>query len=204
MPHGRVAASTKQTEILGTTTLRNVVVFDIDFTQLTALDRVARYILAAAYSSAYPGTDTYNQAYVAARTVAVALNGSSLYIAANSLWSLRSQSTLVRYRDLRLVGGSALLEALREENIIGTDEDNMFFLPNPYGDDDRDYHAEMQLVDYFYTQRLAFTTDSIGVSKPCCQLCAAALDRLGIRYSYWHSQPVGKTTKPCQPTEKWW
>ncbi|TBV10817.1 hypothetical protein [Stutzerimonas kirkiae] len=203
MPKGRIATSESLTQKLGKTTLKNVVDYKIHYKNLNVLDRIARYILAIAYSSAYRATDTYNQAYVAARTVAVALDDNALYIAANSLWGLDNANHLIPYTDLRLVGGDALIEEIRSENITGTDESNIFFIPNRYGLNDRKYHAEMQIVDYFHSNSKRLTGDQIGVSKPCCMHCANALDRVSIEYSYWHNERCGLPTQ-CRPQRKWW
>jgi len=210
MPHGAFAASNNLTQTLGEdnpVTFKNVVDFQLDYTRLNYLDRAARYLLAVAYSSVYRGTDTYNQAYVAARTVAVGLHDNVLYVTANDLIGLglkpQKPTPGVRYRiavnEIR-IGARALEAEMRAED-----------LPQLRGitviaqeTESRTYHAEMQLVDHFSEEKMRFEGDVIGVSKPCCAQCATRLDALKIAYSYWHDQNVGRDWQPSKAAAKWW
>jgi hypothetical protein len=205
MPKGHYAASNTLNQKLGQVTLKKVVDYTLDINNLNVLDRVARYLLAVAYSSVYKGTDTYNQAYVAARTVAVGLADNTLYVTANTLigLGLKAQSNVklkIAVNEMR-IAATALAAEMSAERIANLTE--LVVVLNPLGNDDRTYHAEMQLVDVFQEQNLRFEGDIIGVSKPCCMQCAGTLDKLGIGYSYWHSENVGHWI-PCKPKAKWW
>lgn len=207
MPKGRFTKTSMGDEQLGNTRLRRVVNYDdLSYMFLNDLDRIARYFLAVAYSSVYKPTDTYNQAYIAARTVAVGRSGNKLYIAANGLKGLGSQRPrgdtrriIIAVNEIR-IGAQGLANALAEEGIGGIT--NIIFATNPEGDEDRTYHAEMQLVDIFHEEGVPFDGSIIGVSKPCCKNCAQSLDRVGVGYSYWHDQNVGRV-KSCGPKSPW-
>lgn len=206
MPKGNYAATTTSQQTLGDITLKKVVDYNINISNLNFLDRVARYFLAIAYSSVYPGSDKYNQAYVAARTVAAALNGNKLYLAANELKGLGLQRPkkdtrpiIIAVNELRK-GFEGLIKEFASEGIGGITE--VVFVANPFGDDNRTYHAEMQLVDLFYEGRMNFDGGIIGVSKPCCMQCALSLDKVDINYSYWHNEKVGVVI-PCDPIAPW-
>lgn len=206
MPNGNYAAPTKFQQTLGTVVLDNVVDYDINVFKLNFLDRVARYYLAIAYSSIYQGTDINKQARVAALTVAAAINGNTLYLAANGLRGLglkRSKTDtrpmVIAVNELRK-GFEGLRKELADEGITGITQ--VVFITNPHGDRNRTYHAEMQLVDHFFEERMQFDGGLIGASKPCCMHCANSLDKINVGYSYWHSENVG-AVEPCVPQEEW-
>lgn len=193
MPNGRYAQDQMVPVQLGAVRLNRNVEYNLQWNNLNELDRIARFVLAIAYSGYYAGNDTYNQAYVAARTVAVARSRGALYIAANTLW---------READVDAVT-DRVSDALRGEGIGGLPGDRIVFVFNPRGDDDREFHAEMQLVEYLHARNLPFDGNEIGVSKPCCTTCANRLDRLRISYSYWHNQGVG-VWRDCGVHARWW
>ncbi len=206
----RFTRSSMSNERLGNLNLSRVVNYDdLNYIYLNPLDRIARYYLAVAYSSVYRGNDNYNQAYIGARTVAVGICGGAIYITANTLHGLGLQRQRGRQapRGLRIavnevrVGAQGLASELLAEGIRGINQ--IYFVTNPLGADDRTYHAEMQLVDYFYEEGLRFEGDMMGVSKPCCRYCAGSLENLGIEYSYWHDQNVGSVVR-CEPESSWW
>lgn len=142
------------------------------------IDEIARFILAIAHSGQYPGNHR-EQFFISQRTVAVVFHQGTLYVATNSL----------RNDDVEDVGTTLqrAIDAIRGAGYA----DQVRFIYNPGGNEDRNFHAEMQLLSYFMAKGWRFDQDIIGVSKPCCENCANNLDRYLIMYSYWHREPVG-------------
>lgn len=168
---------------------------NVIYTRLTAaglseLDKVARYVLAIGFSSEHAG-DSREQLFIAQRTVAVAIHDGRLYVASNGLYWGEPNATQK----------GNVATALHAS---GVDEE-IVYLANwaaSYGLSPDDYHAEMQLVDYFHAMRLPLP--ELGVSKPCCSNCKKYLDQLAINYSYWHTQGTGKYYKAPKASAKWW
>lgn len=168
----------------------NVIYTHLVAGELNELDKVARYILAVAFSSQYPG-NSREQMFISQRTVAVASHNGKLYVASNGLYGGEPDA---------LQKGN-VAAALRAEGVM----DEIVYLANWsgfHGLGESDYHAEMQIVDYFYLMRIPLP--QIGVSKPCCGKCKERLDSLGIDYSYWHTQGTGSSYKYPKATAKWW
>ena len=55
-------------------------------------------------------------------------------------------------------------------------------------------HAEMQLLVEINNSQ--YTTNYIGVSKPCCEMCKKELDNKNISYTHWHQSNVKKWQNP--------
>lgn len=51
-----------------------------------------------------------------------------------------------------------------------------------------DMHAEMKLLSIVYNERFETLNKEIGVSKPCCALCASVLDSFKMKYTLWHEE----------------
>ncbi len=162
---------------------------------LNDLDRIARFVLAIAHSGQWTPEHVQDsgsvvnpnreQGFIAQRTVAVAYGGNDeIYIAANSLWN----------DDIEDCGSTKqrVIDALSAEGVAR----RIHFLPNPFGNGDRTFHAEMQIVRFFVQRGWALRYGEIGVSKPCCRRCAENLDRQGVHYSYWHNEPTGQYVQP--------
>lgn len=146
-----------------------VVYSGVVWSNLNVYDRIARFILALAYTH-QAAPDFLPQQLIGMNTIAVAGNGGKLYLAANGI-DLKPSLPLVE-------------EELRAEEI----EQEVVLLPNLHG---KDHHAEMQIIDHFAKEGMRLDDDTIGVSKPCCTSCAEKLESLGIAYSYWHDQKIG-------------
>jgi hypothetical protein len=179
---------------------------NIDWRNLNPLDRIARFILALGYS----GTQAQGKAqeYIGANTVAVAKppDSNRLYVAHNSLWQMwhreRSQRAAFNRGTVNAALSNVrqeLQQEFRTQNlvIVWINKWQTFYTQ-------RTYHAEMQLVDFFGDKRWRFEGDIIGTSKACCRKCAEALDRLGIRYSYWHERRVDENWRPPRYQRRWW
>ncbi len=145
--------------------------------ELLREDNIARFILAIGHSGQYAGNHR-EQLFISQRTVAVMYYQDTIYVATNDL----------RNDDVEDVGTTLtrVQNALRAEGYA-----NVRFISNPFGDNDRGLHAEMQLLSYFMAKGWQVSGGILGVSKPCCRFCALNLDRYGIWYSYWHDQNVG-------------
>ncbi len=57
-------------------------------------------------------------------------------------------------------------------------------------------HAEMQLKMYWRKRNIPRPLRYIGVSKPCCMLCASNLDKSGTGYSMFHDDKVENWQSP--------
>ncbi|WP_321888661.1 nucleic acid/nucleotide deaminase domain-containing protein [Paraburkholderia bannensis] len=185
---------------------------------LTELDKIARFILAIAFSGqwtkeklqakslvdAAEGADlaaleeaaerqaNREQSFVAQRTVAVAYHGTELIVAANDLWNASLEDPVATK--------ARVCEELRKAAF----SDPVTFIDNPISHEDKTVHAEVQLVNHFHTRQWRFEEDAMGVSKPCCMLCAVMLDDLGVSYSYFHREGVGKGRVPASVATPWW
>lgn len=166
---------------------------------LHTLDKVARLAAALLYSG---GQQQATQGYIAANTVAAVRVKNTLYLAYNTIFAtnIRNQQQVPREKQRALQGGlrSLVQSELRDPKL------QVVFLRNNAGPFDRNYHAEMQLIDFRYHKRLQPAQDRIGVNKPCCQRCALALDRLGIHYAHWHDVDVGNKWRAPQASKRWW
>lgn len=199
-PRGiRAAAEYNVRDDMSRNPAKNVVYTNLRHDRLNDLDRVARYILAVGYSGQYHGGDAYNQGYVAARTVAVALHEGHLYVATNTVIDPRREHPNVTIGRVLSEVGTEVLERGLEDTYK-----SVIFIENPRGSADRTYHAEMQLIDFFHRNRWRPGGDMIGVSKPCCRRCAVNLDNLDVGYSYWHSENVGPGYRQPAARGKWW
>lgn len=168
----------------------NVIYTRLTANELNDLDLIARQILAVAFSTLYPGNDR-EQLFIGQRTIAVAKHGGTIYVASNDVYD----------------GAPTIQQQTNVSQQLASDGEtgNIVYLANWAGwsgMESRDYHAEIQLVDYFYMMRMPLP--QIGVSKPCCSKCKAELDRLGIDYSYWHTQGTGSHYKYPKAQAKWW
>jgi len=180
----------------------NVVYTNLAYDELNDLDRMARFIIAVAHSVNYSPRHR-EQGFIGQRTVAVALNKGTLYVAQNNVLTSMGRTgsgkpTFVSMDlDLSTKIRQHVKDKLAEEY---TDPDSPEDKPlslQPFqkvvwisagGWERTDFHAEMQLVNFFKNQNLAFEKNQIGVSKPCCSNCASRLTALGIDYSYFHTQ----------------
>ncbi|MFP5270680.1 hypothetical protein [Coleofasciculus sp.] len=191
MPQGNYAYH--QANVPGDASLSptNVVYTAVNAGGLNELDKIARFALAAAHSGQYAGTHR-EQHFISQRTVAVARYNGELFIAANDLWN----------DDVEDVGSTMqrVEHELRNQGIGG----RIRFIPNRYGYRDRSCHAEVQIVNYFFSRAWRLYNDTIGVSKPCCLQCANKLDQVRILYSYWHDQNVGHNYIVAMPNRSWW
>lgn len=64
-----------------------------------------------------------------------------------------------------------------------------------------DMHAEMKLLSTVYNGDFKLSRNAIGVSKPCCALCASVLDSFKIEYTLWHMEATfWLSPYPCTRT----
>jgi|GEM_PF-4802707 len=166
----------------------NVIYRHVTAGGLNELDKIARFILAVAFSGEFPGNDR-EQHFVAQRTVAVARHQGKIYVASNGLYGLAPSDGQRGNVATALAGAGIADEIVYLAN---------WALTNGGGNE---YHAEIQLMDYFYFMRLPLP--QIGVSKPCCGNCSTALTRVGTDHSYFHTQGTGQTQLP-RAGAKWW
>lgn len=197
----------------------NVVYTSLQYDELNDLDRIARFVLAVAHSANYSGTDR-EQRFVGQRTVAVAITErGDLVIAQNGVLTTRISSGRGRPQFTRMI--PALEERIRRtvyvelewEYAIPPEElhldppdkpfGNISWVANHFGPQDTSFHAEMQLVSCLARNRFRFEGNQIGVSKPCCLKCANRLGKLGIDYSYYHTQSADPWVDPGVKT-RWW
>ena len=197
----------------------NVVYTSLRYDELNDLDRIARFVLAVAHSANYSGTHR-EQRFVGQRTVAVAITDrGDLVIAQNSVLTTRVSSGRGRPSFTRMV--PELEERIRQtvavelewEYAIPPEElhldlpdkpfGNIYWVANRFGPQDTSFHSEMQLVYCMAQNGLRFEGNQIGVSKPCCLKCATRLSKLGIDYSYYHTQSADPWVDPGVKA-RWW
>lgn len=64
-----------------------------------------------------------------------------------------------------------------------------------------DMHAEMKLLSTVVNEGLKPLQNEIGVSKPCCALCASVLDSFKMKYTLWHKEATfWLSPYPCTKT----
>lgn len=194
MPKGKYANPQHVTQDFGSGAYLTPVVYEAleqHYEDLNGLDRIARTVLALVHSaySSQKAKDQHHdfvlQNIVSMNTVAAAASGDKLYLAANGV-------------DL-LGAATAIANALGNEGVSFTP-----VIVTGTTWKDKDFHAEMQLVSYLANNGLMPNGLTIGVSKPCCLQCAERLDSLGLSYSLWHDEEVGKRWKAPSVTEPWW
>jgi len=144
------------------------------FKYLNYLDKFARMILSVCHSMDSP--DFVRQNLVDMNTVAVAPFETYLVIACSGKMELDRN----------------LIMAVVGEDILNYGFSGVMVISQGA----QQQHAEMQIVDFFSAHSKSITGKMIGVSKPCCILCAQQLDALKVEYSYWHDQNVGKWIPP--------
>ncbi|MBB5190458.1 hypothetical protein HNQ50_001180 [Silvimonas terrae] len=147
---------------------------NMDFRNLNYLDKIARSILSICHSADSP--DFVRQNLVDMNTVAVYPYGPVLVVACSG------KVTLNRNLILSCLGDTIADYGFSSILIIG-------------GGGPQQQHAEMQIADFHLVHPPETGWGIIGVSKPCCILCAEKLDDLNINYSYWHDQNVGSIAK---------
>lgn len=170
--------------------LTPVVYTSMDPRKTNELDKLARSILSVCHS-ADKQTDFVIQNLIDMNCVAVAIYGN-LLTGLTLLVAKNGKTTI----DPAFVGASLTAE------LNQFDIKNIELIENQKSD--RDFHAEMQLVDALSSKGQRPAGDQIGVSKPCCIFCAEKLDALGIDYSHYHDQIVGSNWIPCSTDSRWW
>lgn len=210
MPIGRKANhqthNFDETLIDGSRVRLKQTVFNVDDDYLHDLDRIASYFLACVFSAIHKRT-VKRQSYANADTVAVARRGESLYFFANTLFSDTDRRPFEPVSKARREGGAnaafdTIFEALDEAGIDDIEDMSYVFKTSLLSN--RAFHAEMKLVQYFYEKGMPIDGSYIGVSKPCCQTCAAKLDALGIGYAYWHAASGNVDWQPPSPQSRWY
>ena len=157
---------------------------------ISEADKLAYQIHAVAYSMIYQNPSPAQQYIGQPCTAAVSCNGS-LYIAGNDIWRTVGPGAYMAAENWANVGNlnanNAICALLRGDGIAAP----IHFLANPLGEGDTSYHAELQLYDFIYRLHgLAFDGPSIGVSKPCCQVCANSMHNAGIGFTDYHNNPT--------------
>lgn len=134
-------------------------------------DRIACMVLAVAYSRAYGDTPSV-QKLIQMDCVAACFVNRDIWLASNQV-------------------------GITEEDINNAlgDEYNgttVWVVENGNGR----MHAEMQLVQELQHGGYPCRGRYIGVSKPCCDQCAAVLDNLGMNYLHRHKDKVKRWESP--------
>jgi hypothetical protein len=179
---------------------------------LNELDKIAQAILSIAWSGHESQGRQSQVGNRDLRTVAVVAVNQTLIVAGNAIsWEQRLRST-IRRADARgtqnwvyyapqtqyspdystLIFGGA--DAIRYE-LGRLGEQRQVLFPDECRKD-FNFHAEMALLQYMSMHNLHPDGDEIGVSKPCCVRCARVLDECRIRYSTYHTSPIGDWTPP--------
>lgn len=134
--------------------------------ELTELDRIACYLLAANWSKRYIGSYIYQQ-FIQMNCVAACYVYDELWVASND------QS--LTYDDIQ-----TMLNELGQNMtvyIVTNGTKNVM-------------HAEMQLLSELIQERKNLYGQYFGVSKPCCKRCKEELDKYGINYTHYHTSEV--------------
>lgn len=144
------------------------------------LDNYASELLAYSYSRTHPEEKTKNS-LIQYGCVAVCLVDRVLWVASN-----QSKITSDDTRNL--------MESIKSDNI--QDVKGFHILT----DEKKEMHAEMQLLSQLRQSSQNPHPRYIGVSKPCCGLCAEELDKDSIKYDGMHTVPQKKWV--CPPESK--
>lgn len=170
--------------------------------KLNNLDAVARLIMAMAHTATAKSPEEENleadqktrrtvQVNIGSgiKTVAVTRSGTSLLVAQNGI-----------FRDAKPRSARGALETTlttHVKNQLG-DKGPIQSVQFVNADsDDFGMHAEMVLLQHCMSRRLPMTGGTIGVSKPCCKNCAAALNDAKVDYTLWIDGEVPKWTSPA-------
>jgi hypothetical protein len=189
-----------------------------DGSDLNDLDLVARYILAVTHSrwnsefteegeakgaKEYEWADgprpeamtshVIRQNVTGMKTFAVAVSGSTLYVAHNAGTKSKKPEPSTDDREeisaavLGYLASCRLDKKVTSVEIINRATSRKLATT---------YHAEMQLLAHFIAGGLCLDGKVIGVSKPCCSTCSNQLDALNVSYSLKGDPPLGEWKIP--------
>ncbi|MES2070148.1 MAG: nucleic acid/nucleotide deaminase domain-containing protein [Pseudomonadota bacterium] len=140
------------------------------------------------------------------RCVAVAVVGSELYVGTNGLAITKELRDSVRGHGAKPVSGTTVkninaghaiaadsqdLHNFRQEitdglgRILGYSKVNFLVGTATYLNN---YHAEMQLLDWFIRNEIKPNDRYFGVSKPCCPECTEVLAKAGVLHTSSHDK----------------
>ncbi|GJJ03231.1 hypothetical protein RugamoR64_37690 [Duganella rhizosphaerae] len=166
--------------------------FDTD--ELNSLDIVARHILAYKFTivhneEAGNRVDPVLHSLRDRETVAcVMVNDGHLLVAHN--FKFRDADT---NRIPFELATAKTVEAMKAEGLrIKTYAAVPFYIAKRK----KDFHAEMQLLEYVSDNAMSIQGGVIGVSKPCCDDCARTLTSMGIDFSFRAGVAIGDWQPP--------
>lgn len=165
---------------------------------ISELDKIAYAALAISYTGIYIDNPAV-QDYIGKPCIAVAYCEIGLVIAANNIWRVFGPGAQYAETEIYENVGNQNIFTLIRHHLYAIEHIHIpvSFIMNPNGESDTSYHAELQLIDFMRINNYHFIGNGIGVSKPCCRICANELHRLGIMFTESHQNP----TNACRPGE---